>query len=344
MAPNLSPTAHAILTALTEGPATAAHLRATIGRSKSTTDKTLNDLVTHDLIIATRDGDDGDAQPQYSLPPNDTTSTDTHDNDADAALHAAADDSQQNPDGAEPVDAGEPGQAETITQEADPTTTSQPRDEHDPQEADSPDPASTTVAEAGTDAEPAPGDRLDAESDGEGAPASTEADAQDVKVCRGCQTLMPLICPCCGRKTLAYCINCQAIRPAPRRGEPGEPEILANGLPKLRAGELAQMVLKVMTDNPVPEYRGVIGWTSSRIAVFLAGRSTGAIGESLEKLTKTGQAQFLGDGPRRYILTPPHAGPDTGTGTGTEVGTGTDETSATEGVSSETPGAETTEA
>src|SRR6266498_3245682 len=90
--------------------------------------------------------------------------------------------------------------------------------------------------------------------------------------------------------------------PQMRRGEPGEPQILSNGLPKLRPGELEAMVEKVLREHPVPHHIGVTGWTAGRVAVFLPGRSTGAIGNALRKLTTTGVAELIGDNPERYPL------------------------------------------
>jgi hypothetical protein len=340
MPANLSPTAQAILQALTEGPATATRLRKTIGRNQATIDKALKDLVTQDLVIPILDGET-DGQPQYSLPPNTATSPDANpdpaadtdsdsDSDSDQTPDAATDVDQQNPDdGAETVDTGDRVEADTTeTQQPEPDpATPHPQVDDDPQDADAIDPAEAPAGEPGSDTGSTPADHPDANP--EETATGAEGDTQDVKICKGCQTRMPLICPCCGRKTPAYCSACQTKRPAARRSAPGEREILTNGLPKLRTGELAQMVHKVMTEHPVPEYKGVRGWTSSRIAVFLPGRSTGAIGESLEKLANTGQAEFLGENPRRYVLIQPDTNtdnPDTDSGrdSGPDMASGPD--------------------
>ena len=125
---------------------------------------------------------------------------------------------------------------------------------------------------------------------------------QPPKRCRGCQTLMPATCPACWQKTPSYCGACRRDRPDT------EPQILANGLPRLRPGELPQLVGQVMRDNPLPEHLGVVGWTASRVAVYLPGRSTGAVGNALDKLTRAGTAQLIGEHPTRYRLTPPADG------------------------------------
>src|SRR6266536_3586314 len=100
----------------------------------------------------------------------------------------------------------------------------------------------------------------------------------------------------------SYCGKCRRTMPQVRRGEPGEPVVLSNGLPKLRPGELEELVAKVLREQPVPHHVGVTGWTGGRVAIFLPGRSTGAINNALEKLTKTGVAELIGDQPMRYQL------------------------------------------
>jgi hypothetical protein len=348
MAPTLSPTAQAILKALTRGPATSTDLRKAIGRNKATIDKALSDLVTNDLIVALTEGDD-DSQPQYSLPTNVPTTPDA-DNATDPAPSADADpasDTHLAPDGAtdsnrqnahngaDTLEAGDRVEA-TMTETRSPGTEDlKPQPHVDaPQEADTTGPEGAPAGEASTATDSSPTARLTA--DAQEAATGTEGHTQDVKRCKGCQTTMPLICPCCARKTLAYCSACQTTRSAtPRRG-PGEREILANGLPKLRTGELAQMVHKVMTEHPVPDYKGITGWTSSRIAVFLPGRSTGAIGESLEKLANTRQAELLGESPRRYVLIQPPSEPDS-PDTGTNGGNGADMTPGPEDASPDSP-------
>jgi len=92
--------------------------------------------------------------------------------------------------------------------------------------------------------------------------------------------------------------------PQVRRGEPGEPVILSNGLPKLRPGELEAMVENVIREHPLPAFAGVVGWTGGRLAIHLPGRSSGAITNALRKLTRTGVAELIGDDPERYQLKP----------------------------------------
>lgn len=76
------------------------------------------------------------------------------------------------------------------------------------------------------------------------------------KVCRGCQEQMPVVCPCCRQKTSSYCGECRSKRTPRHRGTGGESEILSNGLPKLRRGELIAMVNDVMGQHHTPEFNG----------------------------------------------------------------------------------------
>jgi hypothetical protein len=92
--------------------------------------------------------------------------------------------------------------------------------------------------------------------------------------------------------------------PQARRGEPGEPTILPSGLPRLRPGELEQLVLNVLREQPLPNHVGISGWTPQRVAIYLPGRSTGAIGNALNKLTKTRQVELIGEQPMRFQPTP----------------------------------------
>jgi hypothetical protein len=121
----------------------------------------------------------------------------------------------------------------------------------------------------------------------------------------------------------AYCGKCRRTIPQVRRGEPGEPVILSNGLPKLRPGELEAMVEKVMRDNPLPTFAAVSGWTGGRVAVHMPGRSTGAINNALEMLERTGVAELIGDKPMGYQLKPTDQ-PDGETDSGQDTGSGTD--------------------
>jgi hypothetical protein len=91
--------------------------------------------------------------------------------------------------------------------------------------------------------------------------------------------------------------------PQARRGEPGEPTILPSGLPRLRPGELEKLVLGVIREQPLPVHVGIKGWTAQRVAIYLPGRSTGAIGNALTKLTKTGELELIGENPMRFQLT-----------------------------------------
>jgi DNA-binding transcriptional ArsR family regulator len=175
----------------------------------------------------------------------------------------------------------------------------------DPGEVDEPESGDDEVEtpETESDAEQHGDSSREAQSDQDQPGAAPGNDpAVEVKVCRGCQDQMPAICPCCRQRTGAYCGTCRKDMPTARRRVPGEPEILANGLPKLTRGELERLVLDVMRAQPLPDHLGVTGWTSGRVAVFLPGRSTGAIGNVLDKLATLGQAHLLGEAPKRYQL------------------------------------------
>jgi hypothetical protein len=58
----------------------------------------------------------------------------------------------------------------------------------------------------------------------------------------------------------------------------------------------------VLRQQPLPNHVGITGWTAQRVAIYLPGRSTGAIGNALNKLTKTGQVELIGEQPMRYQL------------------------------------------
>ncbi|MFZ1987094.1 MAG: MarR family transcriptional regulator [Desulfatitalea sp.] len=295
MSNNLTPTAQAILDSLREHPATTTDLRDQTGRSRSTIDKALTDLTKAGLVTKTDPGDDGPAcwvlnQPDAAAdsdsspashepehPGNDTHPSDHHaDDQQDAA--AGPDTASEEPGPAQPAPKGQDTSGET-KEDTDDAVTGPP-----------------------TDAQPRDGEP------GQEAPSSEE----EVKVCRGCGEQMPKTCPSCGSKTTAYCGTCRKTHPATRRGTPGEPQILANGLPKLLPGQLERLVADVIRSQPLPDHLGITGWTSGRVAIFLPGRSTGAIGNALDKLATTGQAQLLGDNPKRYQPTPdpepPHNG------------------------------------
>lgn len=68
------------------------------------------------------------------------------------------------------------------------------------------------------------------------------------------------------------------------------------------------MILDVLAAHSVPEFGGVLGWTSGRIAVHLPGRSVGAINRVLDKLASAGGLTQLGTDPKRYA--PPTAAGD----------------------------------
>jgi hypothetical protein len=134
------------------------------------------------------------------------------------------------------------------------------------------------------------------------------ATGERVKHCRGCRAEIPPICPTCWQKTTVFCGSCRRTMPTVDRGAPREPQILSNGLPKLRPGELERLILDVLAAHPVPDFGGVLGWTSGRIAVHLPGRSVGAINRVLDKLASTGGLTQLGTDPKRYTPPPTETG------------------------------------
>jgi hypothetical protein len=277
---NLTPTAQAILDSLREHPATAADLRDQTGRSRSTIDKALTDLTKAGLIAkAAADGEDSDGPTQWVLTPTDA---------APDALAGAP--SPKPDDGA--------------------TAPDEPPTDVDSYEDDSGGTASPADTEEPDSADPPPGQQVHG-ADAEDADVTATPEAE-VKVCRGCGEQMPKTCPTCWSKTTAYCGTCRRTQPTARRRAPGEPQILANGLPKLRPGELEHLVLDVLRTQPLPDHLGITGWTPGRVAIFLPGRSTGAISNALDKLAATGQAQLLADNPKRYQPTPDPAPPHDG--------------------------------
>ena len=53
-------------------------------------------------------------------------------------------------------------------------------------------------------------------------------------------------------------------------------------LPKLRAGQLREQVRRTLADNPER------AWTVGAVAAAIGGRSSGAVGQALTRLTATG--------------------------------------------------------
>jgi hypothetical protein len=288
---NLTPTARLTYDAIRDGgPGNVHELRERTGRSRSATDKALAELAKADLIVKVDDGGD----PADGAP----------------ARWQVADTIAADGEAAAPIDETATGDGPA---EATPDQPPGPADPAGASEAahDGPtDPASDGDSPPAADAEsgttPATGDGQPG-SDGDrteqpGGDGDQAAEPEPPKLCRGCQAQMPKICECCWQKTPAYCGKCRRTMPQVRRGEPGEPQILSNGLPKLRPGELEELVAKVLREHPVPHHVGVTGWTGGRVAIFLPGRSTGAINNALEKLEKTGVAELIGDRPMRYQL------------------------------------------
>lgn len=275
----LTPTQRHILNALAAGPATTDQLAERTGRRHHVLTKALTGLAaaghvtSHASAEESADGTD-DATWALTQPDPETSNPEVLEDAGDPDDAAAPDTDRPEPEG---PDAEAPDGHDAISPQDDATT------------ADSPDPTAEAL-----EAPP--------ETPAENTPETAEA--PEAKVCRGCQAQMPVVCPGCGRTTTSYCATCRANRPARRSGT-GEPDILITGLPKLRRGELRQLVLGVLTSNPLPDHRGVVGWTPGRVAIFLPGRSTGAIGEALDRLVADGLAEQIGDSPRRYQLTNP---------------------------------------
>jgi hypothetical protein len=300
---NLTPSAQAILEALRAGPASADELREQVHRSKSTTDKALNELAKAGLISQARPDDESDPL-RWALTEVTTV--------ADVPGTTTPDESAQ--EGATGIDTGP---ASTDTEPSDePVLENLVGDEHAEGGAELNHSEATRAETSAPEVEPVhalntqPHDRPDetppttnAEDAAEEPAAGTtnEAQAEEVKICRGCQEQMPVLCPCCWQKTTSYCGTC---RKSGRQGAPGQRQTLFNGLPKLTNGELHRLILDVMQAQPLPEHHGITGWTGGRVAVFLPGRSTGAISKALESLTRAEKIQRIGDNPKRYQLSP----------------------------------------
>jgi hypothetical protein len=286
----LSPSAKLTLDALSAGPGNVHELSDRTGRSRSTTDKAINDLANAGLIVKVDDGGDpADGAPTRWQLPEAPADAETGQPEADSGDNAT---------------------------EPDTDTLAGTTDTDAAPQAEAADPA----------AQPRPGTEPPATGDGDEKPEGDgkQAEAQPPKLCRGCQAQMPKICEGCWQKTPAYCGTCRKDMPQVRRGEPGEPVILANGLPKLRPGELEDMVDKVMRQQPLPAFQGIVGWTGGRLAIHIPGRSPGAMTNAMRKFAKEGKAELIGDDPERYKLTAAEQQPDGETDSGQHTKPGTD--------------------
>ena len=289
---NLSLAARDTLLALRGDPGNVHEVTERTGRSRSGTDKALRELAKRNLIAKVEGGDPADGAParwQLTTAGHDlaeshaatTEEEDTGDQETDVPAEPATD-----PAGTDSADATQPA-------DSDAGTGDQPQPDRTGNE-DIPD-------EAGVDGETRAPDAASPDSGTSGGADAEEADPP--KLCRGCGAQMPKICPHCWQKTPGYCGTCRQQMPQARRGEPGEPTILPSGLPRLRPGELEKLVLGVITEQPLPVHVGIKGWTAQRVAIYLPGRSTGAIGNALTKLTKTGELELIGENPMRFQLT-----------------------------------------
>jgi DNA-binding MarR family transcriptional regulator len=276
---NISPGARATLLALRDQPGNVHEVAERTGRSRSGTDKALRELAKADLIVKVDGGDPADGAParwQHT--------------DHGAAAAAELDPAPEPPADPQPGVGDHAGQPEAGTTV---------------EEAGGGEPGDQPAAEPPTGTT-GPDNPAEPDSESPVDPATGEAaaaEAEEPKICRGCGEQLPRICPHCWQKTPSYCGRCRKDMPQARRGEPGEPTILPSGLPRLRPGELEQLVLKVLQEQPLPNHVGISGWTAQRVAIYLPGRSTGAIGNALNKLTKTGQVELIGEQPMRYQLT-----------------------------------------
>jgi DNA-binding MarR family transcriptional regulator len=285
---NLSPGARATLLVLRDQPGNVHEVAERTGRSRSGTDKALRELARADLIVKVDGGDPADGAP--------TRWQHTDRGAAATAELQAAQAGPGNPGPGTDDDAGSP-EAPPASEAA---GTGADSESEPPLGGTGPD---THTADQPT-GEAATGDQTDAAGQVDTtAGGTTPSEADEPKICRGCGEQLPRICPHCWQKTPSYCGKCRKDMPQARRGEPGEPTILPSGLPRLRPGELEQLVLNVIQQQPLPNHVGITGWTAQRVAIYLPGRSTGAIGNALNKLTKTGQVELIGEQPMRYQLT-----------------------------------------
>jgi hypothetical protein len=290
---NLSPAARDTLLALRDGPGNVHEVAERTGRSRSGTDKALRELAKHNQITKVEGGDPADGAParwQLTTAGNDTADT------LAATVEESTGDEQTGV-------AAEPGTDPADTDLADSTQPVEAAvrtgDQPDPDAEDGDDADEAGAVQGQTKAADGP-----SPDGGAGGDVGAE-DADPPKLCRGCGAQLPKICPHCWQKTPGYCGTCRQQMPQARRGEPGEPTILPSGLPRLRPGELEKLVLGVITEQPLPVHVGIKGWTAQRVAIYLPGRSTGAIGNALTKLTKTGELELIGENPMRFQLTNP---------------------------------------
>jgi hypothetical protein len=312
----LSPSAKLTLDALNAGPGNVHELSERTGRSRSTTDKAINDLAKADLVVKVDDGGDpADGAPaRWRL----------------AQAPADTETGQPEPDGDDNAAEPDTDTPATGTTDADPATQAEAADPAADPQPDT-EPPATSAGDGTTPASEAPADGGatpdgDGQTDTEAKPDGDEkkAEAEPPKLCRGCQAQMPKICECCWQKTPTYCGKCRKDMPQVQRGDPGEPVILSNGLPKLRPGELEDMVAKVMREQPLPAFAGIVGWTGGRLAIHIPGRSPGAMTNAMRKFTKEGKAELIGDDPERYQLKATEQQPDgeTDNSQDTKPGTG----------------------
>jgi hypothetical protein len=288
---NLSPAARDTLLALRDGPGNVHEAAERTGRSRSGTNKALRELAKHKLITKVEGGDPADGAPaRWQLT---TTGNDAAETLAAVTVEESTGDDQS----------GVAAEPDTNPADIDPADLTQPV-EPDARTGDAPEPDAIANEDNADEA-----GAVDAETETEAADAASPEDgaggeeADPPKLCRGCGAQLPKICPHCWQKTPGYCGTCRQQMPQARRGEPGEPTILPSGLPRLRPGELEKLVLGVIQEQPLPVHVGIRGWTAQRVAIYLPGRSTGAIGNALTKLTKTGELELIGENPMRFQLT-----------------------------------------
>lgn len=70
-----------------------------------------------------------------------------------------------------------------------------------------------------------------------------------------------------------------------------------SGLPKLRPGQLRDQILDILAKNPA------VSWSVAEVSAMLGGRSSGAVGNALQSLTRASLTEQCADTPRRYRAT-----------------------------------------
>ena len=257
----------AVLDALQAGPATVDELKDRTSTSRTATiDKALAGLNAAQLV--SENTDDSGITRWTRVDPDQDLNPDDHDAQADV-------DSDEGPD----VGTSERPEGDPVPSEDD---TAEPEADPHPQAGES-------------------DDQDEDKDEDEDKDVDEDVDGDDAKRCRMCQTVMPEVCAHCGQKTKALCGKCLLKVPVAR---PSEPEIMDNGLPRLRPGEMKTMVLDIMRTKPLPAFNGIVGWNSARLAVHLPGRSEPNIRRVLDQLIEEKAIDYLSQTPNLYWIVP----------------------------------------